>query len=55
MITQKPDLVEALNEFIELEKKSIYWNKHFTLLPEIKCAKLTPLLYDSIYNKESSK
>ena len=51
MLTQKPDLIEALKEFIDFQRNKMGWDKSFPL-PEIKSAELIPVLYESVYEKE---
>ena len=51
MLTSTPDLQVALKEFIDKEKENRSWDKGIAL-PTIISAKILPLMYDSIYEKE---
>lgn len=51
MITQKPDLIQALKEFDDLQKLNRNWDKSI-VYPEIKSAKIVPIMYESIYEEK---
>ena len=50
MLTNTPNLIDALNEFNDKMKKDLFNKDKSFPLPEIKSAKILPLWYDSIYN-----
>lgn len=51
MLTNKADLVDAVNEFKQ-ELHKIYGDDKSNMIPHITSAKLLPIMYKSIYDNE---
>lgn len=52
MLTNTPELTEALNEFRRKMMKDMFNKDKAYTIPDIKSAKILPIWYDSIYGEQ---
>ena len=52
MITETPDLQKALDQFMAKLKENVFAGDKGAPIPEIRSARIAPILYESMYKKE---